>query len=831
MADVDGYTSPAIAVEADVDGDSSPAIAAEADVDGDSSPTKPGLAKPEDELYVESLVGVSLLLVSEEFPLEVQLHGSTMLQHLVDQRSGQLSAAQLLNLKIQLVESATSSSPIFLSTVKRTPGFEDGIRVGLSLVLDPHFISSPTSPSLYPPSVSQDETTLETIFHYSKERLLLLTEHNLLCEGFRIATSLLGTAQCSMIIPRLLDPLNKIRSLQGWKYFASHNGVGQLFSDGQFLEIAYHVVGFCEEQLERHKTQEPGGASDILLSVPLLGQILPLLLRLLQRVHALWDEEVDDLPEEIERAKSLRCVELATTLESTDGLYDADSLHKDKTGALLEGTRQRAYNVLGLCTSIEGAFSDLLDSLSVRHALSEDMGSMELRHLSKDSAGFAENNFTAWLTKKKKYLQVKALSAAKELVDGSDWNWEFEDEFRRYLPAYMDMVQQVDSINDYEEPFCVEQEWLFQILKPEFRYKYGMNSCEHHYMSTIFSVWRRKDSIACTMVNRNKGKVVCELLKLKPYIKVSDSSSAIVHRLKENPEIRAGLPDFAVKPSVSYLRGLLLRWEPVFHPLIRESHMDLLLWAVDQYTKWNESKFCQQVEPDASDFELHLQPYAQTFFETRLKEKKYHIATEQIRLHKKFDSYLASGVLDIRMDVFRSSKDDFVKDLVQNEMARMQLSDLHHELIILSLERRDELVKIQHQVIKYSECLRSLFYNELLKGQLGVLMNGLETQGFFDTGNDSVNWENKLFLEHVDKFNNLVFARHRLPKHYVIRGIIDYRSISMCKDCSWQSAFEAVVDEKCERWIDSCEEFWMKSSYYEHLYYDIVRRALEHVFL
>ncbi|KAM0855193.1 hypothetical protein ACQ4PT_049915 [Festuca glaucescens] len=613
-------------------------MAAEAGVDGDSSPAKPELVKSKDEMYMESLVGVSLLLLSEEFPLEVQLHGFKMLQHLVDRRSDQLSAAQLLNLKIQLVESATSSSPVFLSTVKRAPGFEDE-RVGLSLVLDNNFISSsPTSSSLHPPSVSQDETTPddddddETIFHYSKERLLLLAEHNLLCEAFSIATSLLGTAQCAMIIPRLLDPLNKIWSLQGWKYFASRNGVGQLFSShGQFLETAYHVVGFCEEQLvKRRKTQEPGGASDILLSVPLLRQILPLLLRLLQRVHALWDEEVDDLPEEIERAKSLRCAELAATLESTDGLYDTDNLHKDKTGALLEGTRQRAYNVLGLCTYIDGAFSELLDSLSVRDALSEDIGSMELRHLlkgglekpyfygnlvgsdrqikqleqklllaftrevsdllrvlaltqqnmesasssllsvllrhgffrrmrmslfgyfvddettmkdlpfcrsltrlairdmsvrqsivndllpflirrldrqlpcaiqrlrrklgsstkasatkelealceewynhfAKDSVdGYTENNFTAWLTKKKKDLQVKARSAAKELVDGSDWNWEFEDEFRRYLPAYMDMVQQVDSINDYEEPFCVEQEWLFQILKPEFRYK------------------------------------------------------------------------------------------------------------------------------------------------------------------------------------------------------------------------------------------------------------------------------------------------------------------------------------------------------------------------
>jgi hypothetical protein len=350
-------------------------------------------------------------------------------------------------------------------------------------------------------------------------------------------------------------------------------------------------------------------------------------------------------------------------------------------------------------------------------------------------------------------------------------------------------------------------------------------------MLTISSMWQRKGSMACTMVQRNQGKLVCELLKLKPYIKASDSESAIIHRLKENSEIRAGLPDFAIDPSVSFLRGVLLRWEPVFHPLIRESHMDVLLWLVDQYTKCNESKYCQQVEPDTLDFEPHLQPYAATYFETRLKEKKYHIAAEQIRLHKKFESYLASGVLDTCMDVFRSSKDDFVKDLVQNEMAKMQLSDLHHELIKLSMERRDELVKIQYQVLKYSECLLSLLNNESLKDQLRVLLNDLEAHCFFETGNDSVDWENKLFSDHVDKFNNLVFARHCLPKHYVVRGIIDYRSILMHKDISQKVAFEVVVEEKCERWIDCREEFWTKTSYYEHLYYSIVRRPLEHVFL
>uniref|UniRef100_A0ACD5Z7D7 Uncharacterized protein n=1 Tax=Avena sativa TaxID=4498 RepID=A0ACD5Z7D7_AVESA len=187
--------------------------------------------------------------------------------------------------------------------------------------------------------------------------------------------------QCEKIIPSLLDPMNKIWSMPKWKYLASRD-VSQLFSDGQFLEMAYHVVEFCEEQLiKRSKAQEPGGACD-LLSVALLRPILSLVLRLLHSIHALWDQEVDLLPE-LERAKCLSCMEIAASLEITNGLYVIDNLHKDKTGALLEKTRQGAYNVLGLCTSVQGAFSELLDNLFVRDFLSNDIGSMELRHLVK----------------------------------------------------------------------------------------------------------------------------------------------------------------------------------------------------------------------------------------------------------------------------------------------------------------------------------------------------------------------------------------------------------------------------------------------------------------
>jgi exportin-5 len=76
-------------------------------------------------------------------------------------------------------------------------------------------------------------------------------------------------------------------------------------------------------------------------------------------------------------------VELAATLERTDEPYDIDKLRKDKTKALLEGTRPRVYNVLGMCASVEGAYSELLDSLTVQDFLTNYIGPMELRHLAK----------------------------------------------------------------------------------------------------------------------------------------------------------------------------------------------------------------------------------------------------------------------------------------------------------------------------------------------------------------------------------------------------------------------------------------------------------------
>ncbi|XP_020178697.1 uncharacterized protein [Aegilops tauschii subsp. strangulata] len=466
------------------------------------------------------------------------------------------------------------------------------------------------------------------------------------------------------------------------------------------------------------------------------------------------------------------------------------------------------------------------------HALCEDL----YVYLVKDSDGEdkesrrAENNYTSWLENEMENLRVKAGSAAKELLEGSDWNWEFEDEFQRYLPAYMEMLEQVDSMDVSDERDYLKEEALLQKLRPEFRSKYGINSCEHPYMLTISSLRQQQFySMNGLIYQREKNKFLSKLIILKPYIKVSDCSSDIIRRLRDKSEIQYELPEWALLPSVDFLHTVLLLWEPVYHPLIRQSHMATLLWIVDHYNKGSNREYVQQVVPATHDFKLHLQPYAYAFFETKLKDNKYHWATEQIRLHKEFDKLLVSGGLDHRMDEFISSKDDFVKNLLKGELA-MEFSDIEDDLIKLSLEWRAEFVEIRHQVYTYSDCLRSLLKDESQKGHLKVLITELETEGFFDTDNASIDWEKERFSELGNQFCGKVFAGHSLPKHFVIRGIMDYRSILSLKDRSQPDAFRFVVGRVCDRWIERCEAFWTETRYHEHACYNIARRPLEQVF-
>uniref|UniRef100_A0A453NM97 Exportin-5 C-terminal domain-containing protein n=1 Tax=Aegilops tauschii subsp. strangulata TaxID=200361 RepID=A0A453NM97_AEGTS len=140
----------------------------------------------------------------------------------------------------------------------------------------------------------------------------------------------------------LLNSLNRIWIQMEWncKYVRTMSGLSNLFSDGQFLKMSYHVVKFCEEKLMNGINEY--GACDV-FSTALLELIIPLFLRLLRCIHVLWTAEigVDLLPAEVEKAKTLSCMELDHLLEISDGLYTIDSeesFRENETRALLEGT-------------------------------------------------------------------------------------------------------------------------------------------------------------------------------------------------------------------------------------------------------------------------------------------------------------------------------------------------------------------------------------------------------------------------------------------------------------------------------------------------------------
>uniref|UniRef100_A0A0D3HMB2 Uncharacterized protein n=1 Tax=Oryza barthii TaxID=65489 RepID=A0A0D3HMB2_9ORYZ len=459
--------------------------------------------------------------------------------------------------------------------------------------------------------------------------------------------------------------------------------------------------------------------------------------QLIQYIHSLRENQVvDGLFEDLKKEKHMSLTKLAHILKITDGLSNiniVESSVEPKTRALLEGIQQKVYDGIGLCPSIGGSFSELLGSLSLSATITKDLGSMEeFSREGKDNFS-AECSFSVWIEKLKKDLELKASSASKELPEGCEWNWEFEEEFQRYLHVYMDILQEVNAMDDCMERDYLDKETLFQKLKFEFRYKHAINSYQHPYMVTISSLRQRqfytRTRFRCNM---QICKFLSKLVKLKPYIKVSDCSYDVIENLKQNHEILTEISDCEV-----------------------------------------------QLVPVVGDFPSHLQLYAYAFVDNKFRDSMYYTAVEQIRLHKEFDNYLSSGELDHSMDEFISSKDEFVEDLIRDESTMAQFSDLNHALLKLSLERRADVLENQQQICIYSECLQRLLEDESDK---------------------------KCFSDVVDEFSERVFSGHSLPKHYMIRGIIDCWLIFTRKGNSWQDTFEEVVVEACERWTENREK-------------------------
>ncbi|EEC68256.1 hypothetical protein OsI_36279 [Oryza sativa Indica Group] len=430
---------------------------------------------------------------------------------------------------------------------------------------------------------------------------------------------------------------------------------------------------------------------------------------------------------------------------------------------------------------------------------------------------YVENNFTCWLAKQKEDLRAKAFCSAPMEFNG-EWNWEFEDEFQRYLPVYFNMLQEVDAMDDSAEGDCSGMNALLQKLNPQFRSKYAIYSSEHPYLREISRM--------------QKG---------------SDRSYSVIERLEENLEIQSTFDAYEVDQSVG-------------------EHKDLLLQIVGQLTNAKENKQFQPLTPDPGDFAPHLKPYARFYIQTKLKmsmsvwglalpralhtincinfgirisviylptwltilsgseNDTYARAAMQIHLHEDYDNYLASGQLDSY--IYSHVSEDFSDEDVENNAVPQKFSVLDHDLIHLSLKRRAQIVDMHNQVCTYSKCLRDLLENESLKDRLMSLMSELNAEGFFDIDSNSVNWDNECFSKLVEKFKNEVFTGHSLPRRYTIQGIIDYWAILQEKDNTWQT-FEKVVTGTSTKLIAYLPQFWRDTRYYKHEYYDIVREPLK----
>ncbi|KAJ1257515.1 hypothetical protein BS78_10G002300 [Paspalum vaginatum] len=279
--------------------------------------------------------------------------------------------------------------------------------------------------------------------------------------------------------------------------------------------------------------------------------------------------------------------------------------------------------------------------------------------------------FDYWFAKQKKDLFVKAGSRAPEdfPLPAELWKWEFEEEFQRYLPIYMDLLHEANAMDDCLE-YGSSGHAVFEKLSPEFRTRHAIHSCMDHNVRMISNILGRKMPAAYWEKRSSQMvKWLHELITWKPYIKVSDSWESARDHL---------MASFVIDLKHFGLDSLLFFWEPKFHPLIREDRKDELI---------NTARRLVLAE--------------QNFI--KKKEFGYFRAREQVKLREKFDKYLSSGELDDDINTFRTSEDDFVNAIVDKHTVK------------ISLKERAQIVKRKHEIGTYSKCLRSTLTNENMK--------------------------------------------------------------------------------------------------------------------
>uniref|UniRef100_A0A0E0R8V8 Exportin-5 C-terminal domain-containing protein n=1 Tax=Oryza rufipogon TaxID=4529 RepID=A0A0E0R8V8_ORYRU len=352
--------------------------------------------------------------------------------------------------------------------------------------------------------------------------------------------------------------------------------------------------------------------------------------------------------------------------------------------------------------------------------------------------------FEDWLSKQMIVARYKYTSS-DELQD-MVWIWEIEEEFIAYLHTYVDMLHKVDEIGD-----TMEDCYLSSPIK--FVSKHDTDCC------AISHAWAMSTMLSCSGYDESVQELV-----------------------EDDSEVWSALPGFCRQETLELFCRILDSWEPQFHPLIRQDDKEMLREIACLLTSREDIHHVQSFQPVSSDFLLHLQPYAQNYIEVKnaslatvlvlkvLFLHQYDRVKEQTRLHEAFDIHLASGALDDFVRRTSSSKDDFIKIILDDDILRSQFTDLDYDLLKLSYEHRDRLES---------------------------LICELEAEGFFSVDDDSIEW--------------------------------DYREMLNMKDSTWDDAFSVVVDGAFCRWMEDRDLFWMETRYYSHCYYDIIQEPVKMV--
>jgi hypothetical protein len=213
----------------------------------------------------------------------------------------------------------------------------------------------------------------------------LLAEHTIISEAFLSAATYSWFEKEKDLLSSQLSSLKRIWSQPQWQACLKH-----LCCHGEFRSAVLKIIKIFEEELskcreETNMLHQPDQISHSTL-MSLVSLIIPPLLKLIRFVHALWmDGAVLRFPEELIEARKMKNVDqiLRFRGETLEFLDVWPEELEEGLAQWLQLIRESGYNLLGLCATIKGAFSELLDNSSINNAIMENIRSMEIRHLTK----------------------------------------------------------------------------------------------------------------------------------------------------------------------------------------------------------------------------------------------------------------------------------------------------------------------------------------------------------------------------------------------------------------------------------------------------------------